>query len=89
MREEGKVTKKQKVETQGKILGEVLTGVELAQEVDWQKHRQEILEEMRKEEEQRQRRIEKKKKLEESWEDPGGKWSEVDTCRTKEGRARN
>ena len=47
------------------------------------------MEEMRKEEEQRQRRIEKRKKIEESWEDPGGKWSEVDECRTKEGRARN
>ena len=72
-RDEGRRKSNQETEGRnaGKDSGEVLTGVELAEEVDWQKHRQEILEEMRKEEEQRQRRIEKRKKLEESWEDPG------------------
>ena len=42
--------------------------MELAEEVDWQRHRQDILERMRKEEELRQRWIEKREKLEESWE---------------------
>ena len=67
--EEGRNTanKKKKLEEPRKFLGAVLKDMEMAEELDWQKHRLEILENIRKEEEARLGRIERAKKLEQSW----------------------
>ena len=51
-----------------KFLGGVLRDMELAKEVDWQKHRQEILDRLENEEIARHRKMEKAKKLHKSWE---------------------
>ena len=60
--------KKKKPNPPGKILGGVIKGMELANEIDWQKRREEIIEMMRKDEEERRKRIEKATKLQKSWE---------------------
>ena len=66
--EEVNPAKRKKAEEPQRILGGIWKDMELAEEVDWQKRRQEILEELEKEEEKRVKRVEKAKKLEQSWE---------------------
>ena len=52
----------------GRILGGIMRDMELAEQVDWQKRRKDILEEMEREEKLRIQRIEKAKKLQKTWE---------------------
>ena len=51
-----------------RILGEVIRGAELAEKVDWEERRREILENLRKEEEERVKKIEKAQRLSRGWE---------------------
>ena len=51
-----------------KILGAVEKNMILEEKIDWEKRREEILENLRKDEEERENRIRKAKNLEKSWE---------------------
>ena len=69
--EEGKLERKRQRKEEGgprKFLGGVMRDMELAEEVDWEKRRQEILARLEKEEVERTRKIEKAEKLQRSWE---------------------
>ena len=51
-----------------KILGNVEKNMILEEKIDWEKRREEILTNMRREEEDREKRIRKARNLEQSWE---------------------
>ena len=65
---EGLENKRLREEQPRKILGGRIRGMEIEKDFDWQKHREEQLELMRKEEEQRLQRIEKARRLQRSFE---------------------
>ena len=69
IKEQGRKRRKTSAkENECRILGEVIRGAELAEKVDWEERRREILENLRKEEEERVKKIEKAQRLSRGWE---------------------